>query len=64
MGANQSGTSFSEHYFFTDCEFNGKQYKVGENFPKGDDCNNCTCAPNGKVNCGDKYCKKGTRKFS
>lgn len=43
---------------FTDCEHSGKQYKVGENFPKGDNCNRCSCGPNGLVNCTDKYCKK------
>lgn len=44
--------------YFTVCEHNGKQYKVGENFPKGDNCNRCSCGPNGLVNCTDKYCKK------
>lgn len=50
-------------HFFTVCEHDGKQYKVGENFPKGDNCNRCSCGPNGLVNCSDKYCKKEHCKF-
>lgn len=54
----------SRKYLLSVCDYNGKQYKVGENFPKGDGCNNCSCAPNGRVNCGEKYCRKGSRKLS
>ena len=40
------------------CKFNGKKVKVGETVPKGDNCNTCTCKPNGRVSCTDKKCGK------
>jgi hypothetical protein len=40
----------------TDCFFNGKYYKVGDSFPKGDCCNTCGCVEGGMVVCTQVYC--------
>lgn len=34
---------------FVVCEFNGKVYKFGEKFRKGDGCNECVCMLGGIV---------------
>ena len=43
-------------FFFTDCRYLGKFYKAGEVFPKGDNCNSCTCTVTGDVRCDNRSC--------
>ena len=44
------------YLFFTDCRYLGKYYKAGEIFPKGDNCNSCTCTVTGDVTCDNRSC--------
>lgn len=45
----------------SDCTHNGRTYKKGDTFPKGDKCNNyCTCSVIGEVECSqDLSCFPG-----
>lgn len=45
--------------YFVACEFNGKVYKSGEKFRKGDGCNECVCMPGGIAQCTNKPCYPG-----
>ncbi|CAH1790057.1 unnamed protein product, partial [Owenia fusiformis] len=38
-----------------DCSHNGKTYKHGSNFPRGDGCNTCFCT-DGVVGCTEAFC--------
>jgi len=41
------------------CEHNGKSYAVGEKFPAGDGCNQCTCGERGEAQCTLLGCNSG-----
>nr|XP_022308765.1 kielin/chordin-like protein [Crassostrea virginica] len=38
------------------CRYQGKVYEVNEKFPKGDQCNACTCQRSGNVRCTENTC--------
>lgn len=38
------------------CTFNGNTYSQGQQFPKGDGCNTCTCNPDSTVSCTQNTC--------
>lgn len=44
---------------FVDCEVNGKVYKSGQKFRKGDGCNECVCLPGGVAQCTNQPCYPG-----
>lgn len=39
-----------------DCGYQGKIFKSGESFPKGDKCNTCICSITGEVRCTEMSC--------
>lgn len=39
------------------CTFNGNTYSQGQQFPKGDGCNTCTCNPDSTVSCTQNACQ-------
>lgn len=43
-------------FLFLDCIYNGQTYKAGAVFPKGDNCNRCTCMVTGTAFCTKDSC--------
>lgn len=56
-GTNESENSNSETAQIedNDCRYNDEVYQNGDTFPKGDNCNSCTCE-NGNISCTDNTC--------
>jgi hypothetical protein len=56
------------------CDYNGKAYAVGDHFPAGDGCNNCSCGERGEVSCtligcdpapdSGPYCTYGGKRYA
>ena len=44
---------------FKACEYNGKVYKFGQTFRKGDGCNQCSCMAGGLTQCTNSPCYPG-----
>jgi hypothetical protein len=38
------------------CSYQGKTYQVGDGFGRGDNCNKCTCAADGVIECTSNSC--------
>lgn len=51
---------FSTHQCI-DCRYQGKIFKSGESFPKGDKCNTCICSITGQVRCTEISCADNTK---
>lgn len=50
---------FLKKIYFVDCDYNGKVYKFGEKFRRGDGCDECECLLSGKVYCLNRFCYLG-----
>lgn len=48
-----------KQFFLVDCDYNGKVYKSGEKFRRGDGCDECECLPSGKAHCSNRPCYPG-----
>lgn len=46
------------HLCWIVCDYKGQQIPIGMTKPAGDDCNTCTCRPNGRLECTEKICCK------
>lgn len=40
------------------CDYKNMKVRIGETIKSGDNCNTCTCKPNGRLSCTDKTCCK------
>jgi hypothetical protein len=56
------------------CDYNGKEYAVGDKFPASDGCNSCSCGERGEVQCtligcdptpdSGPYCTVGDKRYA
>lgn len=42
--------------YFIVCDYKGRKIPIGMTKPAGDNCNTCTCRPNGRLECTEKIC--------